>query len=140
MGAVFIRRSAPNGAVVNEVIGVIESGRGKCVMSQNAQTREARFKLRLQSVVTVVGAVAEEVDSLCPTETIEKRFTFVSIRLIEVTDGLVDVKGRAVAGKDVRAFVADVSDFDRGILFELMLNRNVPGINGRQGLVERPRS
>src|ERR1044072_6361118 len=124
MRAIFIRRAPSNRPIMNEVIGVVEGGASEGIMSQDTQTREARFKLRLQSIVTVIGAVAEEVNSLSPTETVEKRFTFISIRLIEVADRLVHVKGRTITGKYMGSFVANVADFNRSIPFELMLNRN----------------
>src|SRR4029453_6743258 len=95
------------------------------------------FKISLQWVVAVVGAVAEEVNSLRPSEPPEEGLAFVRIRLTEIADRLVYVKCRSVSCKYVSALVADVGNLNRRVAFELMLNRYVPRINCRQCLSER---
>src|SRR6266567_8317152 len=121
MGAVLIRRATSVLAVVGEVIVRAVLRPRQCVMSQNAQTREASLELRLQRIIAVVRAVAVEVNTLSPSVTIKERFAKVRVRLREVTNRLIDIKRRTIASKHVSAFVAYVTNFDRGILFKLVL-------------------
>src|SRR6185503_2936157 len=112
--------------IVDKVVVLVIFGLGKRVMSKNVQTRKPVLKLGLQRVIAIVSVVAKIINSLRPAETIEERLAVI-LRTWSC-HWLVGVIRRAITRKHVSSLVSHITRFDRGIVRELMLNGDVPGI------------
>src|SRR5215813_9049832 len=97
--------------------------------------RKSLGQFELRRIVAVVGAVAEEVNLLRPSEFVEERTSLVARNGSEALDGrLIKVELRPVAREDVRAFVAYVSRFDSDRGGQLVLRGEVVSVHSRQPL------
>src|SRR4051812_21465097 len=128
---VEVVRSMTHFRIDGEVIGVITECLRPRVVAQELDTvREPLLQFGLQSVVVVRGIVAEVIDTLRPA--IEwKEFLPLVVAQSSKTDDrrLVDVISGTVPGEAVCALVTDVRDLTGHGLGDLVLDRQVPGID-----------
>src|SRR5215207_11093386 len=92
--------------IVDKIIILVISGRGKGVVSKNVQTWKPVLKLCLQRVIAIVSIVAEVINTLSPAETAEERLA--EILRTRSRYRLVGVIRRAITGKDVSSFVSHI--------------------------------
>src|SRR6185295_15049995 len=64
-------------AIVDEIIILVISSHGECVVSKNVQTRKPVLKLGLQRVIAIISVVAEIINTLSPAETVEERLAVI---------------------------------------------------------------
>src|SRR5262245_66006960 len=88
--------------------------------------RKSLGQFELRRIVAGVGAVAEEVNLLGPSEFVAERAPLVARNGSESLDGrLVDVELRPVAREDVSAFDADVSRVEADSVGEVLVRSDV---------------
>ena len=143
MSSIKILRTAIQLAVEGELLADVVERPRPCVMrEERIAVTETLRQFRLQRIVTVVRAVAEVVNVLCPAEAIEEWPAIVPRHPCGEAFQccLVDVECGAIK-EDVRTFVTDVTHFNRNVVRQFVLQSYVVGINRGQPLLEiqRPR-